>query len=345
MENEARDSVNDFMLLNGTEIKELLEGKEKEIMDLVKKVYCIHSEGKSMLPQSTFLRFPEKEKDRIIALPAFVGGDIEAAGLKWISSFPENINHGIERASAVLVLNTLDNGRIKAIMESSVISAKRTAAGAAAAADCLLENRSASNVGMVGCGYINYETFRFLTVVRNDIRNVFVYDIDVARAKEFIHKCREINDQVSYIITNGLDELLHNSYLVSFATTSSVPYVDSLASCKESCVILHTSLRDLSVDCIRSAENIVDDVDHVLRAQTSVHLTEQKLGNRDFIRCSIGEIYNMNEMPREKNGRVIYSPFGLGVLDVALGEYVYSLAMQHDRGMAIKSFYPDNWLK
>jgi ornithine cyclodeaminase/alanine dehydrogenase-like protein (mu-crystallin family) len=90
---------------------------------------------------------------RIIALPASIGGPLRVDGLKWISSFPENVAAGLPRASAVLILNHHDTGYPFACLESSIISATRTAALAAAAADWLSRRGARpARVGFFGTG-------------------------------------------------------------------------------------------------------------------------------------------------------------------------------------------------
>src|SRR5688500_16969923 len=102
--------TSDILILRGPEIEGLLTGREPEIMDAVGRAYLAHSRGESSLPHSLFLRFPNDDLNRMIALPAYLGDGFGLAGMKWIASFPGNVKKGIPRASAVLILNSASTG-------------------------------------------------------------------------------------------------------------------------------------------------------------------------------------------------------------------------------------------
>ena len=174
-----------LLILRGPDIRELLEDKTDEIVRAVSKAYCEHHVGHSFLPHSVFVRFPGREKERIIALPGYLGGDDEIAGIKWISSFPENLARGISRASAIMVLNSMQTGRPEVVMEASTISAFRTAASAALAADILHSKGNIDALGVIGCGLINGQIVRFVASLRRTIGKVFLYDIDPARGAAY----------------------------------------------------------------------------------------------------------------------------------------------------------------
>ncbi|MER7014211.1 2,3-diaminopropionate biosynthesis protein SbnB, partial [Saccharopolyspora sp. NPDC000359] len=94
-----------FTVISGAQVQDALSGRHEQVVDIVEQAYRLHGASRTVNPPSYFLRFPDRPNSRIIALPAALGGDAAVDGIKWISSFPDNVAAGIPRASAVLVLN------------------------------------------------------------------------------------------------------------------------------------------------------------------------------------------------------------------------------------------------
>src|ERR687891_1211734 len=153
----------ELSIINGKTVFDIIRAGRGECIEVVREAYLAHAEGRSVNPDSYFLRFPEKPDCRIIALPAYLGKNFDVAGLKWIASFPGNVQRGFPRASAVLVLNSYDTGYPFAVLEASIISAARTAASAALAAYWLNgRSRQARSLGIVGTGFIARYVYEFL---------------------------------------------------------------------------------------------------------------------------------------------------------------------------------------
>ena len=334
----------DIAILRGAEVRSLLTGRELDVIQAVRMAYETHGGGDSSLPHSNFLRFPGQPQDRIIALPAYLGGECRIAGIKWVSSFPDNLHLGVDRASAVVILNSPQTGRPEAVLEGSVISAKRTAASAALAAQCLVKGNKVGRVGMIGCGLINFEIARFLSAVFPEVETFVLFDKDETRAKQFQNKSQRTFNKVEVEIAKDVNAVLRDSPLISIATTALTPYIGELHECPRGSTILHISLRDLTPDVILSCDNVVDDIDHVCRAQTSVHLAEQLVGGRDFIRCTLPDILRGRSAARNGPETIsVFSPFGLGILDLAVAKLVRDLALQQGLETVIGSFLPSSW--
>lgn len=331
--------MSSFTVVSGKEVEAILNEKEELIIELVSNAYVKHREGKSSLPHSVFLRFPNNSRDRIIGLPAYLGGDVNCAGMKWISSFPGNIEQGIERASAVIILNSVKNGHPEALLESSYISAKRTAASATLAAMKLHKNKQEENIGFVGCGRINREISVFLRKGFSSVKKAYLFDLDKDRAVEFAKNFRDTG--IETIVCKTIEEVFEKAPLISFATTAGTPYIHSLKGCTSDTTILNISLRDFSEDVVFQCDNIVDDVEHVCRENTSVHLAEKVAGNRDFIRCPLADIVTGKEVDRIEGKPVIFSPFGLGILDLAVACHVLEEAKKDRIGTEIVDFLQD----
>lgn len=334
----------DVLILKGHEVQSLLEDRETELLETVRRAYVVHARGESSLPHSSFLNFPNEQRNRIIALPAYLGQDFDLAGIKWIASFPNNVEHGMNRASAVVILNSALTGTPQAIVEGSIISAKRTAASAALAARTLHQAPVEAGIGIIGCGLINFEIVRFLRASLTGARKFVIFDLSAERAQTFKRNCLNTFTNISIEIAPDAASVLSGCSLVSIATTAVKPHLNDLSLCAPGTTILHISLRDVTPEVVLSCDNVVDDVDHACRAQTSLHLTEQLTGRRDFIRCTLADVLLGKAPPRrDPKSILLFSPFGLGVLDLAVSQLVYKLALEYRRGLVIDSFLPDSF--
>jgi len=339
-------NMGDILVLKGNEILALLADQEKALVHSVERAYIAHTRGESSLPFSPVLRFPDHPESRIAALPAYLGQDCKMAGLKWVASFPANLECGLDRASAVIILNSAQTGIPQAIIEGSVISAKRTAASAALAARYLQNEQRSSYLGIIGCGPINFEVVQFLLTLQPEIQTLVLYDINQERVQLFKHKCQELGRDVEIHIVRDKHEVLSSCPLVSMATTATTPHILDMPEHPSNAVILHISLRDLAPQVIVACDNIVDDIDHVSQAQTSIHLTEQLTGNRDCVRCTLADIL-LGKAPARKHPTIptIFSPFGLGILDIAVSKFVYDLALREQHGTTLSTFLPTPWVQ
>ncbi|MFF4544833.1 2,3-diaminopropionate biosynthesis protein SbnB [Streptomyces sp. NPDC001435] len=330
-----------FAVISGAQVQQALAGREKEIVELVEATYRLHGAGDSVNPPSYFLRFPDRPTSRIIALPASIGGEDQVDGLKWISSFPDNVTAGLPRASAVLILNDHDTGYPFACLESSIISATRTAASAALAADWLSRNRPRpTRIGFFGTGLIARYIHTFLAGTGWSFDTIGVYDVSADSTAGFTGYLRQTDTTAQVQVHDTAEELIRSSDLVVFATVAGEPHVTDQAWFAHHPLVLHVSLRDLAPEILLSSANIVDDVEHCLKADTSPHLAEQLTGSRDFLDGTLDDVMCARHiLPTDRT--VIFSPFGLGVLDLAVGKYVYDEVARAGQLRLIDNFFHD----
>lgn len=330
-----------FSVVSGKTIHRLLERNIEGCMDVVRRAYLAHGRGDSINPNSYFLRYPENPTARIIALPAHLGDSFQVSGIKWISSFPSNLKRGIPRASAALLLNDAETGYPFACLESSIISAARTAASAVLAAEQLNgRRRHIESLGIIGNGLISRYIYTFFVRSGWEIDEVHLFDTTPGESKRFSEKVIDAKRHKKIVIDENVESLLRSSAMTVFATTAAAPFVTDTSLFEHKPILLGVSLRDLSPDVILSGWNVVDDIGHVMNANTSVHLTEQRVGNRDFVAGTLPDLLE-DRVKVPTDVLRIFSPFGLGVLDLAVGHWVYESARASGDAVTIDDFFYD----
>ncbi|WP_055611457.1 2,3-diaminopropionate biosynthesis protein SbnB [Streptomyces phaeochromogenes] len=330
-----------FAVISGAQVHDALRGQEKKIVELVEETYRLHGAGQTVNPPSYFLRFQDRPTSRIIALPGSLGGRMRLDGMKWISSFPGNVADGLPRASAVLVLNDYDTGYPFACLESSIVSATRTAASAALAADVLTRDRHRpTRIGFVGTGLIARYIHTFLAGTGWSFEDTGVYDVAAESAEGFRSYLDRTGGAGRVTVHERAEDLIRSSDLVVFATVAAAPHITDPSWFAHNPLVLHVSLRDLSPEIILSATNVVDDIEHCLKADTSPHLAEQRVGHRDFVHATLPEVLaGQAVLPEDRP--LVFSPFGLGVLDLAVGGFVYEEVQRRGELAVVDGFFHD----
>ena len=273
-------------------------------------------------------------------MPAHLGGSVAKSGIKWISSFPENTAANLARASAVQILNDSTTGYPLACIEASLISATRTAASAALAAEQLSPDRLAGSLCVVGTGVISRTTVEWLKFRGWKFSKIKLYDVNQEEAERFRAWLHDQYD-VQADVQDTLEEAVSGSSLIVFATTALEPYVADEKLFAHAPTVLHLSLRDICVQVILSGQNIVDDVDHCLKASTSVHLAEIETGSREFVAGTLVDALE-KRFALDFNRPRIFSPFGLGVLDLAVASFILEAAIASKQAIAVPDFFSNS---
>ena len=313
-----------FAVISGAQVQQALQGREKEIVELVEATYRLHGAGDSVNPPSYFLRFPDRPSARIIALPASIGGQVRVDGLKWISSFPENVAAG-HPAGVGGADPQRPRHRLPVRLPGELDHQRHQDGGVGGAGRGLAQPRPAPpDAGRVRRDGPDRPLHphlpgRHRLVVRRDRRAR-----PVRRQRGRLPRLpgRSRAPPAGSPCTTSAEELIRSSDLVVFATVAAEPHVHDVSWFAHNPVVLHVSLRDLAPEILLASTNIVDDVEHCLKANTSPHLAEQLTGSRDFLAGTLADVMDGRvTVPTDRP--VVFSPFGLGVLDLAVGKYVY----------------------
>ena len=120
-----------------------------ECIDALEVAFREKGEGRVEMPPKPGIH-PGNEDNFIHAMPAYIPA-LRSAGLKWVSGFPGNADRGLPYIAGLLIFNDVDTGMPLAVMDGGWITAMRTGAATAVAAQHLARPDS-STAGILGCG-------------------------------------------------------------------------------------------------------------------------------------------------------------------------------------------------
>ncbi|MFD1887706.1 2,3-diaminopropionate biosynthesis protein SbnB [Paenibacillus wenxiniae] len=314
--------------LNTTHIKQMGIDWSQTIDTIKHAVNVLHKQDVAQ-PIKPYLRYRESS-NRIIAMPAFVGGNINMAGIKWIASFPKNIQKQIPRAHSVTILNDADTGEPLCILNTALVSGIRTASVTGLIIQYYEQLNCLEDVtiGIIGYGPIGQLHLQMVTSILGDrISKVWLYDI--AGIKEELIP-ENIKSRIE-IVNNWEEAYLHSDVFIT-CTVSPNGYIDKKP--KDRALLLNISLRDFKPEILNYAPSIiVDDWEEVCRENTDIELMHKQGGLQKEDTISITEIVCNNKMTTLPNDKpVLFNPMGMAIFDVAISTYYYRQSIENKIG-------------
>ncbi len=292
-----------------------------KIIDVLEDSVLSLGENDFSQPIKPYLRYRDLT-NRIIAMPAFVGGNINMSGIKWIASFPKNIDKGIPRAHSVTILNNADTGEPLGIVNSALLSVIRTASvsGLLIRHYNKIKNLDKVKVGIIGFGPIGeYHLKMCQSLLGDRLEKASLYDIrpiDPARVTEY--------DNVE--IANSWQDAYADADIFITCTVSDAPYIDQEP--KPGSLHLNASLRDYKVDVFDWFKDamIVDDWDEVCREKTDIENMHLEKGLQREDTQSIVDVVKNNCLANYQDDQaILFNPMGMAVFDIAVGSYYYNV--------------------
>ncbi len=313
-----------MIYLNENDLKNIGINWHETISVIEETVKCIANNDFAQ-PVKPYLKY-RNLKNRIIAMPAFVGGDINVAGIKWIASFPDNINKGIKRANSTTIINNADTGETIGIINTSLISVIRTASVSGLVLREFLKHRNSSNitVGIIGFGPIGKAHLAMSKSLLGDsISKILLYDIKNIKPDEIDS---EYNGLVE--VCSSWHSVYDRADVFITCTVSSSPYIDRKP--KNGSIHLNVSLRDYKTDVYDYFKNsiYVDDWEEVCRENTDIENMHKEKGLVKENTKNIVDIVvkdSIKEM--NSNDSVIFNPMGMAVFDIAIGKLYINKAL------------------
>lgn len=308
-----------------------------------------------MFPESS--PFPEMPVDgpdrRFMAMPAYLGGKFDMAGMKWYGSNAENKKKGLPRSILTLILNDKDTGAPLAFMSANILSAYRTGAVPGVGFK-YFAREDAETIGIVGPGVMSKTALAAAIAVRPSIKTVKVKGRGQASLNKFMKHVEDTYPEVTVYAVDTIEEAVRDSDIVSVSTSSPTgdpeqyPYIAE-EWIKPGAIIESTAALRFDDDfIINRARTVTDNIKlyeaweeemkpdayntipiPAVRVEDLIAQGKMKAEQID----DLGDVL-LGKIPvhRKEDEIVIYSVGGMPVEDIAWGSMVYRNALKKGIG-------------
>jgi ornithine cyclodeaminase len=317
-----------MLYLNNKDIEEIVD--KIDLIEILEKGFQMYGEKNYQMPERMHLN---RDDDTILYMPCITKDII---GTKIISLFPKNKDKKLPVISGIMLLNDIDTGLPKGILDGSSITAYRTGALGATGIK-YTTGRNCKNVGLIGPGVQGFHQLLLASKVRN-IENIYIYGRNKENLKDFINRLKKKLPNINIRPADTSEELVKNSEIIITATPSESPVMpNNKELLKGKHIIAIGSYKYKMREIPDALYELIDEVyvDTELAIEESgdiIQPLEKGLINEKQIK-TLSEIMYKD---KDFNGKTtLFKCVGMALLDVVVAEAIFTTALKLNKGTHI----------
>lgn len=325
------------LLLSQKDVQSVLT--MEDCLSAVETAFAELARGKAIMPQRSVIRIAE-QKGIFLGMPAFIGGDMKALGLKVVTVYPDNPSqHKLPTTLGTLMLCDPTTGKVMAIMDAGFMTAMRTGAASGVATKHLSRGDSRTCV-VFGAGVQAKKQLVAVGIVRS-LEKAYVIDV-IPEAREGFAKEMGAELGIELVPTEDVEGAVGDADIIITASSSHEPVFDGnwmKPGTHINNIGSHTpDARELDTTTVRRSK-FVADLKEANLAEAGDILIPIKEGavTEDHIYASLGEIIIGAKPGRENPEEItVFKSCGLAIQDVSTALAVYSAARQKGVGTEVE---------
>lgn len=327
-----------MLLLNRNDIEKCYS--LKDCIAAVSDAFRYFSAGKVDVPLRTQI-LKQNGKDTFLCMPAFCE-DYEAACVKVLNMFPENISHGLPSINAQVLNIDAQTGVVNAILDGNYVTQLRTGSASGVALKYLAK-KNCKKGALIGTGGQAATQLEAMLIVR-DLDEVTVSDLDFERAQKFAAKMQKDLAQYHTKITavKTGNEAVQDADVVISVTPSIKPVYDA-QFIKQGATICgvgayQSQMEETPAELVAKADKIYFDSKDAVLAESGdiiIPLNKGLVSNADFT-GEIGQVVSGELTGRENDNEIIFfETVGIAAQDLMATKSIYDNAVKQNVGTQV----------
>lgn len=304
------------------------------VMEEVEKGFILKALKQIELPAKTRIR--PRPDCFVHAMPCWVGGDVDMAGIKWVSGYPGNKNRGLPAIAGVMMLNDPETGFVQAIMDANWITAWRTGAASGVCAKRLAYPDSAT-LAVVGLGVQGRTNTASLLTALPNLQTVQAFDVSDAQVKSYTDFIKPFLGDRKLVVIASIQEVVRDAdIVVTCAPTSTSPKrsIRSRWLKKEMLAIALDNDASFDADVMTGGAFFCDDRNQYVETQAQGVYFQDGYPTPEHIAVDMGAVFSgAVNLPRTGRRGVVL--MGIASHDVMTARLILGKARENNVGTTI----------